>query len=782
MSTKTTILLLVVFGCLLAGLFISRSEPEVAPTNENASTEPTYLDDALAAELVPDAPEQVNRIACRRAGESAEWVFERQSAADSAEEIWRMTAPLETRVATWDMRSLADRLLRAKYKVSQTIGEGGQSAATFGLDAPAITVTFTPAEGEPITIEVGSPVGARESYVRRSGSDLVATVEVRPDTLLKARALDYRDASIWNLDPEKITRFEVVEHSAGGQGDVTFAFRREGGGWEMESPVSAKATGKVAEAVAAVARLRTQKWVDDQADKLSLYGLHAPMLTVRITATAASEETAETHVLRVSSRSPIGEDTKVYVRAGDEPFVGLLMKTVTDKLRPSMAEWRDMTVVSEPVQTATAVTIEVSGARAELTRQGSAWFYSPQETPAEAQAVQSLLDAVAGLTAAAFVESDEAADSGFDKPQAVVTFAMPGRDTPLRLVVGAHTDKVAKRLVYLRAGEVVAKVRVQDVEKLLRRPEAYHDLTVLDLPAGGVEKLTIERVNRLADGRTALTFVRSQGLWSLAEPVAMDVRADALARWVTALAGLRAEAVVGVEPKSSAYGLDAPIANLLVEHKPPVQFEMREDPSAVASDAEGEPAKLVPVEVQPPNRTYELAIGERDGAYFARIDDRALVYRVGGEFVAGVFGEYLEESLLRFDPATVRRFSIRQGDLSHEFERADGGWRYAHEHDLPLVDSKVQNLLLQLRDMKSTHYVVLQGASPGEFGLDPAAQAVEVESESGERQRLSVSARACPGDPKGGVYANLSGSSAVVLVPSDVARRLAVDLDDLGKP
>jgi hypothetical protein len=785
MSTKTTIFLVVVFGLLLAGFFVSRTAPKDEPVAEETDA-PKFLEDAIAKELVPNTPDDVNRVVCRRAGSDGDWVFEREVASPPEGPTWRMTAPIETKVAAWDVQQLIDQLLHAKYKISQRIGENGRTAADFGLDAPQLTVTFSTGGDEVVKIEVGSAVGSSEAYARLADSDVVATISVRPDELLKSKAYEYRDTQLWNVAPENITRLEIVEHSLGQPGDVSWVFRREGAEWLMESPVSARATAKVTDAVNVLARLRTLKWVDAGADKLAVYGLQSPALTASMTVSGTEGGADEVYVLHVSARSPIGEDTKVYVRAGDEPYVGQLMKTSTDKLRPVMTEWRDMTIVSAPVQTATGLTIEVGGSTASLVKQGNAWFYEPGESPAERQAVQELLDAVAGLKATAFVEDDAAGQTGFDSPQAVVTLTIPGRSEPARVVIGAYTDQVAKRLVYLsyNEGEVAAKVRVQDVEKLLRAPAAYHDLTVFSLPAGGVEKVTIDRKNRLADGRQVLGFSKIDGGWMLISPVEKEARGDALSRWVTSLAGLRAEAVAAVDGEPSAYGLADPIARISFEHKPPVQFRMEEDPAAVTESADGaaEPAKLIPVEVQPPNDVYELVIGEKDGVYYARRSGSGRIYRMPPTFAAGVHAAYVTEQLLTFDEKAVTRFSIRHGELVHEFERADGQWRYASEPDLPLHAVKVQNLLLQLRDIKSTHHVVFEGADLGAMGLDPAAYAVEVELESGPPQRLSVADRACPGDPAGGHYATLSGDAAVVLVPADVGRRLKVDLDELGKP
>ena len=134
---------------------------------------------------------------------------------------------------------------------------------------------------------------------------------------------------------------------------------------------------------------------------------------------------------------------------------------------------------------------------------------------------------------------------------------------------------------------------------------------------------------------------------------------------------------------------------------------------------------------------------------------------------------------MTFDESAVRRFTIRKGDEIHTFERADGGWIYQAEPDLPLDAKKVDNLLLQLKDLKTERYTAYEDGRLDSYGLAQPFHQVTVTMEDASSRILVVSDQTCPGDSKRRQYATVQDQPGVFLLSKATIERFMVSLDAL---
>lgn len=803
MNFKSTIVLGAFLAAMVVAYAVSRSASK--PSEVSPSTAPPPASSPTAHDLIEKKLGDVVKVVCQVKGKEA-WTFEKKTAtegaASGAAAIWRMTSPTDAAVSTWEVEKFGRELGRLSYEVAYKPGEpGAVSAEDAGLAPPEAVVTLTDAAGATATVEIGKPASENETYVRLAGTDRVCVGKANLRTLWKSKALEYRDQQLWNFAPENVTRVEVIDRSAA-DAPVNYAFAKDGAKWMMESPVSARATGKVDELLRAISRLRVIQWQDDSREKLGVYGLEPAALTVRLTVEeklpakteepkpeegkgAEGEEAKpqEPEIkktlfeLHVADRSPIGEETKTYVRAGDESAVGTIMKTTTDKFKPVMSEWRDMKITQANVDAATRIELSVQGRTAALILKDGKWSLDGDGNRAEESAVQELLKAVKDLSAVVFVESDsaEAATFGFSQPQAEVRLTVPGVEGVERITVGAYTDEKTKRMVYVRRNELssIGKVRSSDVAPLLRAPSAYRDRAVFDLPADQLKKIAMTTENRFIGGRNSVSFVRESDGWSMTEPVKAPVRSDRIDKLVQSLSALRASAIAAETGQASAFGLDSPAAALKITHQPPTESRI-EQPAG-----EGEAAK--PVEVRPPPVTYELAVTEHDSKFYAKRADKPAVYEVATDFFNQLFDEYRTTEVLTFDDTKVRRLSIRKGDQTHVFVKGDGKWTYEAEPDLPLDAKKVDNLLLQVKDLKTERYVRSAADDLATFGLSSPAHEVIVTLDDGTRRVLHVSTQMNDKGTDKGHYATIDDNRDVFLLSADMLKRFEVSLPELEK-
>lgn len=798
MNFKTTFLLAITMGVLAVGYLWFQANAE--PLQPITTPPPFGATDNIAADLIAEPLGDLDKVVCTLAS-GDEWVFERTT--DEAKgDGWRMTAPTEMTAITYEVDRIGNTLGRVQYEVRCTPGDGDcVTPAEAGLTPPKTIVAMTDESGRTVAVEIGKPASGQETYVRLAGEDTIYLAKNSFRNLIKPKALDYKDKLLWSFDMKDVTRIEIEDRSDGK--DVrAFILGKTAGQWMFEQPVTAKATSKIDDMLRSLQRMRTMKWYDDRPERLAGYGLDPGELVIKATVVEdvepapadeadadeapgdddkpkTPEKKTTVYVLRVSNQSPIGEETKTYIRIGDEPFVGTVTKNVTDRLKPVMAQWRDMRITDAGAGRATRIELSTPSGNATLVKEGGRWTFENDGGDAEAKDITALLSAIDGLSAVAFVNvaAPKLADYGLDKPRATIRLTIPGVENEERIVVGGFTDSKTKRLVYLRRNEVasIAKVRASDVDKLIRSGSAYRDRTVFDLPKLEIQAIRLDRHNPLTNERTAISLERRDGAWRMTAPIDADVRQDVVQKMAELLSGLRADSIVAEGGQLTAYGLNAPLINVEFTRQPPPEYRVEVKEGDDGAEAE-------PVAIEQPAETLRLAVTEHDGKTFASRTGHDAVYAVGKDLIEKLMAEVLPDEVWTFDADKVVRFSVQSGSSTDTFVREGDDWLYDAERDLPLDAKKVEDLLLRLADLKAERFVDYHVEDPARYGLTAPTDELTVILEDGSTHMLSVSGtECCPGAPRTGRYATVKGSGRVFVMPRDSTSRYQVDLDGLER-
>ena len=397
-----------------------------------------------------------------------------------------------------------------------------------------------------------------------------------------------------------------------------------------------------------------------------------------------------------------------------------------------------------------------------LVKKEDVWRFEPDDGRADAEVVDALLQTISNLKAVAFIDDAPASLAGFglDDPQATIRLTIPGREQIERIAVGGYTDQQTKRLMYVRRNESasIAKVRSSDVADLVQGPRHYRDRAVVEVLPVQFERIVLSAENPLTGERQTITLARPTGAWRMVEPVEAAVQEELVDQLVDTLSSLRAEQVVADEAESSAYGLHAP--NVVLE----LSYQGLADPGGDESAAQ--------------TGTITLSMTAHEGGYYARRSDRPAVYRVSKDFYDQIMAEYRSDRVVDFDETEVRRFAIRRGDVTHAFVKDGERWRYEAEPDLPLDAARVMNLLLQVRDLRTSRYVRHLTDDLTPFHMDDPAHEVVVALADGTNHILWVSDQSVDGSD-GGFYAAVEGGRSVFLLTADSVNRFDVPLDDL---
>jgi len=194
---------------------------------------------------------------------------------------------------------------------------------------------------------------------------------------------------------------------------------------------------------------------------------------------------------------------------------------------------------------------------------------------------------------------------------------------------------------------------------------------------------------------------------------------------------------------------------------------------------EKEPQKMIPVLDQPPAQTLEIAFASKDGKFYAKRADAESIYQIPKKLYEKLFAEYHDDRVLTFEESQVVAYSIRQDDVTDKFKLQDGEWVYASESALPLDQKAVKNLLVQLGDLKTAHYVGYAVEDLSQYGLDQPQREVAITLDDGTQRRLLVSAQICKQSPDKAYYASLGSDHNVFLLTPATLKRFEVSIDDL---
>lgn len=196
---------------------------------------------------------------------------------------WRLEEP----VAWWANLSAVQPILAALESLTasariplEDLEQTGSGLGIYGLNPPKIELTFTPRQGEPVTVGIGetTTMGQR-LYVLEPGGEAVAVVDQALLDALDRPVDDFIDAQLFDLDFFEITSLGIQDEQR-----RTLLEKTEDG-WRFATPLVASADGAVVDAL--LGRLLGLQLVDilPQAEvRPELTGLDNPYLRLTLQA------------------------------------------------------------------------------------------------------------------------------------------------------------------------------------------------------------------------------------------------------------------------------------------------------------------------------------------------------------------------------------------------------------------------------------------------------------------------------------------------------------------
>ncbi len=204
-------------------------------------------------------------------------------------DIWRLRQPMDTKADRWSVQSVVDALRDAQVR---EFVEPGEDMSEFGLDEPQVTVALTLKDNQSIQVRLGKEVTKEVKKMfseEMETKDLVYTQqEGRPEILLVESGLladvskqvfDLRDKSIVEL-----TKSDVVGIRVQRKKGLNFEVSRVGDEWALQTPSGVEPNQhKIDDLLWDLQDLEATKFVEEQPEDLSPYGLTVPQTVIALT-------------------------------------------------------------------------------------------------------------------------------------------------------------------------------------------------------------------------------------------------------------------------------------------------------------------------------------------------------------------------------------------------------------------------------------------------------------------------------------------------------------------
>ncbi|MDI1319450.1 MAG: DUF4340 domain-containing protein, partial [bacterium] len=300
-------------------------------------------------------------------------------------ESWWLTQPYDWPADQNALHRIVNELQFLEHETSFAVADlakSSQTLADYGLEQPALTLTFT-AAGQAYTLKIGddtkignrlyvlSPDGTRIHVVGRSLADSInlGLEELRAPSIFSIPVFEVRSLNVQTAAPS----------------NLKVRLRRDAASrWSFESPINARASKSAVEVTLTtlINNLIAKNFLDAANPRLEKAGLEAPALRVTLEGNARREtllignplpgNAAERAVpgtstgLPATGSAPAGPapaDVEYFARIEDKSavFTAVIPQPLIDVLRAAQEALRDPRVLDFEPGTVTAVTLTAPG-------------------------------------------------------------------------------------------------------------------------------------------------------------------------------------------------------------------------------------------------------------------------------------------------------------------------------------------------------------------------------------------------------------------------------------
>jgi hypothetical protein len=657
---------------------------------------------------------------------------------------WSVAHPFAAPASVAEIQPILDGLVALRvegYEAHST-----DKLADFGLNEPQLLMSFTALErsgdtaspARQRTFMIGKAVpGKPEVYAKLEDDGAVFRVS---DALLRnasKSAYDLLDRRILAVDRRKIS---MLDRS----GSQAWILQRDGESWKMTAggtsfPADAPTMDSTLQLLES---LQAQKVVAYGPNvNLEQFGLQSPADTLKIMFSAAAGEANSQSVLRFGKEAEGGGR---YVAVDDNQAVFVIPPAVARALLRAHLDYADKSLLKLNGSAIQKIQRLMKNNDLELTKSAGWKITKPVEQTADEALLDELTRTFSEWRADRVVayQPKDLTPFGLVEPAAILFIEVleNGKATQKKILVGSPVDPAkpdGERHVMVESSPVVGVMDSVTAKRLMAGPLAFRDRLLIRRLAEP-DKIVLERGERKA------TFVKSQGTWRMAEPLAADAEHADLEDFVNALFRLRADEFVAEKPtpeQNKEFGLDKP--------------------SAVWQFFTGDKENL------------KLILGKKDSTnqrVYATLSGNDLVFLLTPAVTSKATSEYRKRSVFAsFDAAQVEALTVADESVELVLQKKDGKWQISGKPEIHVKQEVVTDILAVFANLKVHEFLQDRGAKKEIFGLAPPKRRIKASTVTGQTVEIHL------GNLQGGtqrVYASAPGRDDVFTLSENDSSKL----------
>src|SRR5437867_6587859 len=516
-----------------------------------------------------------------------------------------------------------------------------------------------------------------------------------------------RKGRVFTVEPADVAEVELK------RADSTVKLQREGEGWQILAPVSARGDrAPIDETVTSIVTARLDREIEADPKALGDFGLDRPAAEATLTL-----KDGKRIGLVLGAKSPTG--VWVYAREAGKPAVFVVGDSVLrDTTRP-VAEFRDKTVLAFEQKDVTGVALDLRDEKIALEQADGRWKLTRRRVrPAAADTVRAFLDKLRAARVKEFPADapNSLEPFGLDKPVRLDVQTGRDRDRATKTLLIGRADPAKKGVFAMRPGEsTVMLIPDETWTAVPKNVAVLRDKTVVGVERDKVTRVEIESL------KGAVTLAREGERWKITAPEALPADQVEAGAVLFKLRELRAQAFL----TDDASGVPRYLA------KPTVRVTIGE---------QGAPAPRTLLLAPSPER--------RGGAptAYAGLAGRGPVVLVDGKVLEELgrsVDDLRDRALLPgLEPKDMKRMRVRAGGQTVVVERSgESDWKLVEGAKGAAKAATVDNLLYALRALKWKTIAAPTGDEPAKYGLDAPTLEVTLVKADGEAGALLVGKR-----------------------------------------
>jgi hypothetical protein len=341
--------------------------------------------------------------------------------------------------------------------------------------------------------------------------------------------------------------------------------RAETGPWRLTAPIQAAADEyEVGSLVSALTSLRIERVVEKEAKDPAAYEIPKTEISIWVKGKEAPLR------LLVGMENPL--DKSLFAKREDDPRIVLLASSLKTTLDKTIFDLRQKDVFKFTAADVSGIRVKAKNVAWQAAREGSGWsLKTPVSSLAAKGLIDSLLDALSGLRAKAFVAEEKSAatlkEFGLDKPEYEVALSLPAATQEIVFSLhkeGANsyaTTSLSPKIITFE-GTVLADLDRKVDEMREKKVADFYamDANGISLKRNGVEIAAVKEKS----GETER--------WVLEGPAKEEADRLKVEDFIRKVEGLEAAVFVDEPGPLAAYGLD-PGAEIRIRTKDAVGQE-----------------------------------------------------------------------------------------------------------------------------------------------------------------------------------------------------------------